>query len=181
MSDIKKAVAYARYSSDNQRAESIDAQLHDIREWASTNGYKIIREYIDEAISGTSDEREQFLQMTVDARDNSFEAVLVHKTDRFARNKYDAAIYKKILQDNDVNIVYVAQPMLSGDSPESFLMETIFEGFDKYYSLNLSSEVMKGMGENARNCKHNGGRPPLGFDVDKDTRTYIINEREANP
>lgn len=179
MSDIRKAVAYARYSSDNQRAESIDAQLYDIREWASANGYQIIKEYIDEAISGTSDEREQFLQMIVDARDNNFETVLVHKTDRFARNKYDAAIYKKILQDNDVSIVYVTQPMLSGDTPESFLMETIFEGFDQYYSLNLSREVMKGMGENARNCKHNGGLPPLGFDVDKDTRTYIINEREA--
>lgn len=176
---MKKAVAYARYSSDNQRSESIDAQLHDIREWASNNGYQIIRVYTDEAETGTSDDRDGFLQMIADSRVGDFETVLVHKSDRFARNKWDAAIYKKALWENGINIIYVTQPMLCDDTPEGFLMEGIFESLDQYYSLNLGREVMKGMSENARNCKHNGGRPPLGYDVDPATKTYIINEKEA--
>ncbi len=176
---VNRAVAYARYSSDNQRSESIDAQLHDIREWAIDNGYQIVRVYTDEAETGTSDDRDGFLQMIADSRNGDYEAVLVHKSDRFARNKWDAAIYKKALRDNNIKLIYVMQPMLSEDTPEAMLMEGIFESLDYYYSLNLGREVMKGMNENARHCKHNGGRPALGFDVDKNSNTYIINEHEA--
>lgn len=174
-----RAVAYARYSSDNQRSESIEAQLHDIKEWAAQNDCVIVRVYTDEAETGTNDDREGFLQMITDSRTGDFNIVLVHKSDRFARNKWDAAIYKKALHDNNVKLIYVTQPMLCDDTPESFLMEGIFESLDHYYSMNLGREVMKGMNENARHCKHNGGRPPLGFDVDKNTKTYIINEHEA--
>lgn len=176
---ITRAAAYARYSSDNQRSESIDAQLHDIREWASNNDYVIVRVYTDEAETGTNDNREGFLQMIADSRNDDFDAVLVHKSDRFARNKWDAAIYKKALHDNSVKLIYVTQPMLCDDTPESFLMEGIFESLDHYYSLNLGREVMKGMNENARACKHNGGRPPLGFDVNPVNHTYIVNEQES--
>ena len=176
---ITRAAAYARYSSDNQRAESIEAQLHDIKEWAAQNDCIIVRIYTDEAETGTNDDREGFLQMMADSRNGDFDVVLVHKSDRFARNKWDAAIYKKALHDNEVKLIYVTQPMLCDDTPESFLMEGIFESLDHYYSLNLGREVMKGHNTNARECKHNGGRPPLGFNVDPDTHTYVINEQEA--
>ena len=44
-----RAAAYARYSSDNQRDESIDAQLRAIHKFANENGYQIVSEYIDRA------------------------------------------------------------------------------------------------------------------------------------
>ncbi len=53
----KTAAAYARFSSDNQRAESIDAQLADIRAYAEREGYTITAEYADEAKSATTDRR----------------------------------------------------------------------------------------------------------------------------
>jgi site-specific DNA recombinase len=175
-----KAVAYARYSSDNQRAESIDAQLYDIRKWAADNQVQIVAVYTDEAESATSDDRDQFLQMIADLQHmDNIAYVLVHKTDRFARNKYDSAIYKKLLNGLGIKVIYVTQPMLNDSTPEGFLLEGIFESLDQYYSLNLSREVMKGHRNNARDCKHNGGIPPLGFNVDPTTKTYVINEREA--
>ena len=51
------AVAYARFSSDNQREESIVAQLRVIRDFAEREGVSIQREYIDEARSATTDDR----------------------------------------------------------------------------------------------------------------------------
>ncbi len=48
----------------------------------------------------------------------------------------------------------------------------------EYYSRNLAREVMKGMKETALQCKHTGGKPPLGYDVASD-KTYIINEQET--
>lgn len=61
-----KAFAYARFSSDNQREESIDAQLRAIREYAERNHIEIIREYTDEARSATTDKRPSFQQMFAD-------------------------------------------------------------------------------------------------------------------
>jgi site-specific DNA recombinase len=38
---------------------------------------------------------------------------------------------------------------------------------------------MKGMMENAYKCKHTGGIPPLGFDIDPETKQYLCNVKEA--
>lgn len=175
---MKKAVIYARFSSDNQRSVSIDAQVRAIRDYCSHNNITVIDTYIDEAISGTStDDRKQFLQMIEDSKKQQFEYVLVHKLDRFARNRYDQAIFEKKLNDNNVKIISVLEQF--NDSPESVILKSVLAGMNEYYSLNLSREVKKGMYENFHNCQHASGIPPLGLDVDKETKKYIINEEEA--
>lgn len=172
-----QAVIYARYSSDNQREESIDAQIRAIKDFAQHNGYTIIREYIDEALSAKTDNRPQFLQMISDSKNRQFEAVICHKLDRFARNRYDSAFYKRILKENGVKLVSVLENF--DDSPESIILESVLEGMAEYYSANLAREVKKGLKENALDCKHTGGKPPFGYDVDN-TKHYIINEEEAS-
>lgn len=171
-----RAVAYARFSSDNQREESIEAQIMDIKKYALKNNITVLREYVDEAISGRTFERKSFKRMIEDAKKNMFDLILVHKVDRFARNRYDAAIYKSILKKHNIKIKYVMQPI--DDSPEGNLMEGILESFAEYYSENLANEVMKGLKINAKKAQFNGGYPPLGYDIAED-KTYIINEREA--
>ena len=61
--NIIRAAAYARFSSDNQREESIDAQLRAIRDYAQRYNIVIVAEYIDRAKSATTDNRPQFLKM----------------------------------------------------------------------------------------------------------------------
>ncbi len=61
-----KAVAYARYSSDNQRQESITAQLRAVYSYAQKHGIDIVKEYIDEAETGTKDDRPNFQFMIDD-------------------------------------------------------------------------------------------------------------------
>ena len=171
-----KAAIYARYSSDNQREESIDAQIRAIEEYCSKNNIQIVKIYADEARSATTDNRPQFLQMIRDSRYGVFNMILVHKLDRFARNRYDSAFYKHQLKLNGVRVVSILEQL--DNSPESIILESVLEGMAEYYSANLAREVAKGMKETALQCKHNGGRPPLGFDVAKD-KTYIINEHES--
>lgn len=174
---MKKAVAYARFSSDHQREESIEAQLKDIYEYAAQNNIVIIKEYCDEALTGRSDDRAAFQQMITDAKHNKFDVLLLHKIDRFARNKYDSAIYKHLLRKKcGVEIVYVKQ--ILPDGPEGALMEGILESFAEYYSENLATEVMKGLRVNASKARFNGGYLPLGYDVDEN-KHYIINEKES--
>lgn len=172
-----RAVAYCRYSSDNQREESIDAQIRAIKDFCIKESIDLTRVYVDEAKTGTNDSREQFIEMIHDSNKKTFNAILVHKLDRFARNRYDSAFYKKKLSENGVKIISVLERL--DDSPESIILESVLEGMAEYYSKNLSREVMKGMKETALDCKHNGGIPPLGYDIDKNTNKYIINNNES--
>ncbi len=175
---IVRAVMYARFSSDMQREESIEAQVRAIRQYAETNGIVIVGEYYDRAKSGTSADRAEFQKMLKDATNRDFDLVLVHKVDRFARNRQDSMVAKMHLKRYDVTVIAVAQPY-DGESPEGMMMEAMLEAFAEYYSRNLASEVEKGKRENALKGLHVGGTPPLGYDVDKETMKLVINEKEA--
>jgi len=171
-----RAVAYARYSSDNQRAESITAQLRAIHSYALKESIEIIKEYIDEAETATSDERPDFQNMIKEIEKTKPDLVLVHKLDRFARDRIDAGHYRWLLKKKGARLVAVEQDF--GNGPEAALMESTVEGVAEYFSKNLSREVKKGLFENVIQGKHCGGLPPLGYDIDPD-KMYIINEHEA--
>ena len=173
----KRAALYARFSSDNQRSESIDAQLRAMRKYCEQHGYVVVKTYTDEAKSATTDRRPAFQQMIADSHERIFDILLVHKLDRFARNRYDSAVYKRELKKNGVTVCSVLENL--DDSPESIMMESVLEGMSEYYSQNLAREVMKGMRETALQCKHTGGKPPLGYDVDPVSKRLVINEQEA--
>lgn len=93
-----KAVAYARYSSDNQNEDSIEAQLREIKKYCRDSNIDLVHSYIDEEKSGKTDDRPAFQQMISDAKKGIFNAIILHKIDRFARNRYDSAIYKAQLK-----------------------------------------------------------------------------------
>ncbi len=173
-----RAAAYARFSSHLQRDESIDAQVRAISEFAAANKYQITKIYADRAKSGTTDQRPEFLKMIADAKHHLFDVILVHKLDRFARDRYDAAIYRKELEKVGVKLVSVLENF-DDDSPESRIMVSVIEGYNEYYSMNLRREVMKGLKENALSCRHTGGTPGLGYTVNPSTMKLEIDEYEA--
>ena len=172
-----KVVLYARFSSDNQRSESIDAQVRAMKAYCEQKSLIIVDIYVDEAKSATTDQRPSFQRMIADSKHHTFDAVLVHKLDRFARNRYDSAVYKRELKKNGVSVYSVLERL--DDSPESIMMESVLEGMNEYYSQNLAREVMKGLRETAMQCKHTGGKPPLGYDVDPVSKKLVINPVEA--
>lgn len=169
---MKKAIAYARYSSNNQREESIDAQIRAIEKYAKDNDIEIIETYYDEAQTGKSDNRDNFLKMIHAILKGyvKIDMVLVHKFNRFARNKYDSAIYKKRLKDIGVRVIAVSQ--LIDDTPEGAMLEGFLEVIDEYYSANLALEVKKGIRENALKGKSVGGKAVFGLSVDENGYYY---------
>lgn len=177
MENRRKSAIYLRYSSDNQRDESLEAQERAIKDFAQKNNIDIVKIYADRAKSATSDKRPEFQQMIKDSALGIFDTVIVHKLDRFSRDKYDSAMYKKKLKVNGIQLISVTENL--DGSPESIILESVIEGMAQYYSANLAREVMKGMKETAYQCKHTGGTPPLGYDKGED-RKYVINEKEAD-
>ena len=176
MIEIKRVALYARFSSDNQRTESIDAQVRAMTDFCNQNKWKIVEIYIDEAYSATNDRRPSFQRMIEDSGKGLFDIVLVHKLDRFSRNRYDSAVYKNKLKHNGVRLFSVLERL--DDSPESIILESMIESIGEYYSSNIAREVMKGLKENAFHCKSTGGKAPLGFDIGDDKK-LVINQREA--
>lgn len=158
---MKNAVLYARYSSNNQTEQSIEGQIHVCEKYAAQNDIQIVRHYIDRAISGTSDNRPQFQQMIADSRHGDFEIVLVYKLDRFARNRYDSAIYKKKLRDNGARVVSATENIT--DSPEGIIMEGLLEAMDEYYSAELSRKMMRGKEESFQKGYYLNHVAPFGY------------------
>ena len=163
------AVIYARYSSDNQREESIEGQIRECTAYAEKNGFTVVKHYIDRAISAKTDNRPQFQQMIKDSERGIFDIIIVWKLDRFAQNRYDSARYKTQLKRNGVKLVSATEVISAG--PEGIILESVLEGYAEYYSADLSEKVVRGMTENALKGIYNGGTIPFGYMIDE-TRHY---------
>ena len=169
------AVIYARFSSQNQREESIEGQIRECRRYAERSGYSVIKEYTDSAISGRTDQRPAFQQMIEDSASHAFQIVLVWKVDRFARNRYDSAVYRNRLKKNGVKIVSVTESFSEG--PEGIILEGLMESLAEYYSANLSENISRGMYDSALQRRYLGKRM-LGYRKGSDGR-YEIDPDEA--
>lgn len=167
------AVIYARFSCSKQREASIDDQLRVCRQWCVDNGYTVVDEYCDYAMSGRSDERPEFQKMVRNAGESSI--VLVYMMDRFSRDVYDAPIYKKRLRDKGVRVVSATEAM--PDGPEAILIESVYEAMAAMESAHTSQRVRRGMEGNALKCQYNGDRL-YGYAVGDDG-CYVVREDEA--
>lgn len=174
--NFMNAVIYARYSSDNQREESIEGQLRECKEFAEANDMIIVDTYIDRALSAKTDNRPDFQRMIKDSASGTFDIVIVWKLDRFARNRYDSAHYKSVLQKNGVKVVSATEKI--SQTSEGILLESLLEGMAEYYSAELAEKVTRGLTENALKCKYNGGTLPIGYTTDEN-QFYIIDSLTA--
>ena len=180
---MKTCVIYARYSSDRQTEQSIEGQLRDCREYAQRNDIAIVGTYIDRAMTGTNDNREQFQKMLKDSDKKSYDYVLVYKLDRFSRNKYEMAIHRKHLKDNDVKILSAMENI--PETPEGVLLESLLEGMNPYYSEELSQKTKRGLRETRMKGNYMGGPINYGYKVVHETTgeqpvaKVAVNEDEA--
>lgn len=117
-----KAVIYARFSSDMQREESIEAQIRACQEYCNKKHYQVTKIYTDEAKSGTKlIGRDAYNQMMDDAHSHAFDVIIFHKIDRNARNEFDYYTTKHELTRLGIGYEYAVQNI--DDSPEGQMME----------------------------------------------------------
>lgn len=180
---MKKGAIYVRVSSEEQARDgySIDAQIKALRDYAGKNDIFLEEQYIykDEGISGRSvEKRPAFMEMikTAKSKPKKFDVILVHKFDRFSRNREDSIVYKSLLKKEcNINVISITE-YLDPDDKMSIILEAFLEAMAEYYSINLSEEVKKGQLE-----KHSQGglqtSPCFGYDLGDNK--LIINEQET--
>ncbi len=169
----RTAVIYARFSCSKQREASIEDQLRVCGEWCDREGYDVLAEYCDYALSGRTDDRPQFQRMVANAGESDI--VLVYMMDRFSRDPFDAPIYKRELALKGVRLVSALESI--PDGPEGIIYEKLLEGLAACESMKTSARVRRGMGGNALKCMTNGVRV-FGYREGPDGR-YEVDEGEA--
>jgi len=163
---MKIAAAYIRVSTDDQIEYSPESQIKAIRDFAKRNDYILPDEYIfmDEGISGkTIKKRTEFQRMIGIAKTTPkpFDAILLWKFSRFARNREDSIVYKSMLRKQlGIDVISISENL--GDDKMSILFEAMIEAMDEYYSINLAEEVKRGMTEKA-NRGEPLSVPPFGY------------------
>ena len=172
--------AYVRISSDEQIGNySLDAQKRAIETWVIGQGGILAQVYTDEGHSGRTADRPAFKQMRRDARQHKFDAVIVHKFDRFARNRTDALAIKSLLRhDYGIKVFSVSEPSEDSDGPMGALIEGIMESVADWYSQNLSAETAKGKKERSNQGKHNNRAP---FGLMKDENKNLVPHSDELP
>ncbi len=115
---------------------SIDQQREQAELYAKTHGLKIIKEYADRAISGTTDERPAFQQMLSEVGKLKPSTLILWKTDRLGRDRYTLAISKKKIRDTGCSIQYIAES-IDTKTPEGALFEGMLEAMSEFYSKQL--------------------------------------------
>lgn len=181
---IMIAVIYARYSDKSQTEESIEGQLKECYKYAEANGYTVIKEYIDRALTGTNDNRICFQQMIDDSFKKQFQFILVYQLDRFARNRYDSAYYKNILKKNGVRLISARENI--SDDASGILMESVLEGMAEYYSVELGQKIKRGMDINGEKGYCTEGNIALGYKTERinqldenSKKIFVIDEKTA--
>ena len=182
-----RVAIYARVSSERQAEKdlSIPAQIKALKRYAFKQKWDVVGEYVDEAESARSANRPAFKEMIAAAKDRTkpFDAILVWKLSRFARNREDSVIYKSLLRRRQISVISMNEQV--DESPAGSLLEGIIEVIDEFYSANLSQDTLRGMKENAARGFWNGGTAPLGYRREVahvggiSKSTLQIDEREA--
>lgn len=178
---MKIAAAYIRVSTDDQIEYSPDSQIKAIRDYAKRNDYVIPEEYIfmDEGISGKKvSKRTGFIRMigTAKSKPKPFDAILLWKFSRFARNREDSIVYKSMLRKQlGIEVISISENL--GDDKMSILFEAMIEAMDEYYSINLAEEVKRGMTEKAKRGEPLS-IPPFGYQMKE--KQLLPLEEESN-
>ncbi len=176
------AAIYIRVSTDDQTEYSPSAQLKALMTYAKNNNMSVSSSHIfkDEGISGRkAEKRPGFMKMiaTAKLKPAPFDIILVHKFDRFARNREDSIVYKTMLKkDCGIKVISITEHI--EDDKFAIILESMLEAMAEYYSLNLSDEVLKGMTEKAHRGEYQGS-PPLGYKKEKKDKNIKINIDEA--
>lgn len=176
---MKNAALYIRVSTEEQLEYSPQVQMDELISYANNNQLEVLPQhiYMDEGISGRrAEKRPAFMKMIHAAKKHEFSVILVHKFDRFARNKEDSVIYKSMLKRDGIKVISMKEP-LPEDDKFAVIYESMLEAMAEYYSLNLAEEVKKTMLKKAQMGEYQAIAP---FGYKNENKTLVIVPSESS-
>ena len=172
----KKAALYLRSSKDRHEV-SIDSQRRELTRHVQEHGNFIVAEFIDKVESAKTDDRPGFQSMIEEVKSNGcrFSVLYCYDTSRFSRRQYHAQIYKHVLKKHNIELRFLKLPKT--DTILDPIIESLMETFDEFHSQKSKADGLRGMRENIEQGWRAGGRPILGYKLDK----HVVGTRDGQP
>jgi len=160
-----RVAIYARYSSEAQNELSIEDQVQRCREEIARRGWRVAGIYHDSAQSGWSLDRDGFQEMRAAAEHGKFDALMMWKFDRLARDHNHTVMIKALLRHEYGLKLFCVEGVSQDDddSPYSSLVEQMIAVFAAFYSRNLSTDTKRAKRGRAMRGEFNGSVAPLGY------------------
>lgn len=161
---MKKAIIYARVSSARQAEDGlpVESQIDQCKAKAKALGATVVRVFRDDGISGRTTRRPAFLEAIEFCELSRVDFFVCWSTSRFARNRLDAALNKRLLDKLNTRLVYASQDF--GETDDSWLAEAIIEVMDEQLSRTIAKDTRRSMQKNAAEGYWNGGTAPYGYE-----------------
>ncbi len=171
----KRAALYARFSSHNQRSESIEIQ-HDANfAFCAIKDLDVVAVFSDEAKTGRNTNREDFQRMLAMAREGMLDYVVIYKVTRIMRNRDEMAMLRVELRKYGVEILYSGEDI--GKGADGILQLGLKEVLAEWESAQTAERITDGIHKNAEKCMANG-QTLYGWDIVNGY--YVVNELEAS-
>lgn len=170
----RRAASYARFSSHNQRSESIEIQHDNNLAYCAIEDLDVVAIYSDEARSGRNTNRADFQRMVADAKAGLFDYVVIYKVARIMRNRDEMALLRITLRKHGVEVLYSGESI--GTGSDAILQLGLKEVLAEWESAQLAERIVDGIQKNAERCMANG-QQLYGWDIVEGY--YEINEAEA--
>lgn len=149
----RRAVLYARFSTDMQSERSVDDQLSLCQTYAERQGYSVVGRYEDRARSGTTTfGRDGLSRLLQDARDGAFDTIVIEALDRLSRDQEDLAGLHKRLTFMGIEIMAVH------DGRADALQVGIRGLVSSLWIADLKHKIRRGMSGRVKDGKLAGGR-----------------------
>ncbi len=153
MSTIRTAI-YCRCSTTDQ---SVEVQLHGLRDYAGARGFDVVEEYLDHGISGARARRPGLDRLLAAARRRQIDAVLVWKLDRLGRNLRHLLTLLGELEELGVRFVSLDDAIDTSTAAGRLFMQ-IRGTFAEYELAQIAERTRAGVAAARRNGKK-FGRP----------------------
>lgn len=179
MQTFKNAIGYVRVSTEQQAKDEkfgIDVQKQAILLYANNNGYNIVDWKIDE-VSGAKDDRPALNEILYgdNVTNPPFEAVIVFKNDRLARDTKLYFYYLYTLEKKNITLLSTREEFQEG-SEFANIYRALLQFVAEQERKNIAIRTSKGRSIKAQCGGYSGGRCPYGYRVDNGR--LIINDEE---
>ena len=166
----KRVVSYCRVSTKEQNCSR---QIEELREVAENHGWKIVDEYVDEGISGSTKSRPALDRMLKDAMSRKFEMVMTIELSRLGRSVSNMCEIVDLLKSKKIDLFVKNQNVDTSSIIGEFFFN-IMNAVSQYEKDLITERVVSGL-ENARKKGRIGGRPT---NLTKDNRVKILELKE---
>ena len=135
-------------------------------------------EYDDGGFTGANTDRPALQRLMADIKANKVNCVVVYKVDRLSRSLLNFAELLSVFEEYSVTFVSITQHFNTQNSMGRLTLNILLS-FAQFEREIISERTRDKMGAAKRKGKWVGGRPPLGYNIDKEKHKLVINQKEA--